>query len=93
MPTQCQCLKDKRILLWDTCNTYGIALGKETKMKYYALTLENEIRLIIPWKETTPPTPIEFCQAISSVWAKSGPDFSFGKPPKIEEFYLNTSME
>tara|TARA_R110000824_G_scaffold81446_12_gene204798 strand:+ start:1461 stop:1649 length:189 start_codon:yes stop_codon:yes gene_type:complete len=58
-------------------------------MKYYALTLENEVKLIIPWKKETPPTPIEFCQAISSVWAKSGPDFSFGKTPMIEEFYID----
>ena len=56
-------------------------------MKYYALTLDNEIKLIIPWQKSQPPTPIEFCQAISSVWAKSGPDFSFGETPLIEQFF------
>ncbi len=56
-------------------------------MKYYALVVENEIKLIIPWKEKESPTPIEFCQAISSVWAKSGPDFSFGKKPEVREFH------
>ena len=56
-------------------------------MKYYALVVESEIKLIIPWKEKESPTPIEFCQAISSVWAKSGPDFSFGKKPEVREFH------
>ena len=55
-------------------------------MKYYALIIENETKLIIPWKNREAPTPIEFCQAISSVWAKSGPDFSFGKTPEVREF-------
>ena len=64
------------------------------EMKYYALTVGGELKLIIPWKEKQPPTPIEFCQAISSVWAKSGADFSYGTPPLVEEFYTNTvSME
>ena len=63
-------------------------------MKYYALTVKDELQLIIPWKEKQPPTPIEFCQAISAVWVKSGADFSFGSPPIVEEFYLNAvSME
>ena len=53
-------------------------------MKYYALSVEGELQLIIPWKEKQPPTPIEFCQAISAVWAKSGADFSFGSPPIVE---------
>ena len=57
-------------------------------MRYYSLTLDNEVRLIIPWKAKQPPTPIEFCQAISAVWAKSGPDFSFGVIPEVKEFCL-----
>ena len=56
-------------------------------MKYYALSVAGELQLINPWKEKQPPTPIEFCQAISSVWAKSGPDFSFGETPLIEQFF------
>jgi len=56
-------------------------------MKYYAIIVDNEIKLIIPWKGKQQPTPIEFCQAISSVWAKSGPDFSFGETPIIEQFF------
>ena len=31
--------------------------------------VDNEIKLIIPWKGKERPTPIEFCQAISAVWA------------------------
>ena len=58
-------------------------------MKYYSLTVDNEVRLIIPWKENRTPTPLEFCQAISAVWAKSGADFSFGVIPEIKEFNLN----
>ena len=58
-------------------------------MKYYALVIEDEVRLIIPWKEDRIPAPLEFCQAISAVWAKSGADFSFGVIPEIKEFNLN----
>ena len=58
-------------------------------MKYYSLTVDNEVRLIIPWKENRTPTPLEFYQAISAVWAKSGADFSFGVIPEIKEFNLN----
>ena len=57
-------------------------------MKYYALVIEDEVRLIIPWKAKQPPTPIEFCQAISAVWARSGADFSFGIPPEVKEIHL-----
>ena len=56
-------------------------------MKYYSLTVNNELKLIIPWNAKQPPKPIEFCQAISAVWAKSGADFSFGSAPLVEEFY------
>lgn len=65
-------------------------VDKGKKMKYYSLIVDNEIRLVIPWGGKEPPTPIEFCQAISSVWAKSGPDFSFGKTPDIEQFFGET---
>ena len=63
-------------------------------MKYYALVVEGEVRLIIPWNEDRIPTPLEFCQAISAVWAKSGADFSFGIVPEVKEFHHNpVSME
>ena len=58
-------------------------------MKYYSLTVDSEVRLIIPWNEDRIPTPLEFCQAISAVWAKSGADFSFGVIPEVKEFCLN----
>ena len=29
-------------------------------MKYYALIVDNEIKLIIPWKGKERPTPIDF---------------------------------
>ena len=63
-------------------------------MKYYALVVEGEVRLIIPWNEDRIPAPLEFCQAISAVWAKSGADFSFGIVPEVKEFHHNpVSME
>ena len=58
-------------------------------MKYYALVVEGEVRVIITWKEDRIPTPLEYCQAISAVWAKSGADFSFGVIPEVKEFCLN----
>ena len=61
-------------------------------MKYYALIVDNEVKLIIPWKGKERPTPIEFCQAISAVWAKSGPDFSFGETPLIEQFFDKSDL-
>ena len=58
-------------------------------MKHYALIVEDEVKLIIPWKEKQAPTPIEFCQAISAVWARSGADFSFGITPTVKEIHLD----
>ena len=51
--------------------------------------MEDEVKLIIPWKEKQAPTPIEFCQAISAVWARSGADFSFGITPTVKEIHLD----
>ena len=72
-------------------NVLGFAAvaDKEVKMKHYALIVEKEVKLIIPWRDEQPPTPIEFCTAISAVWARSGADFSFGITPIVKEIQLD----
>jgi len=43
--------------------------------KYYALKVEEEIVLIIPWDKNIEPTLSSFQFAIAKVWGKLGSDF------------------
>ena len=53
--------------------------------KYYAVYIEKDIRLVIPWSKPEPPVLLEIAQTLSYVWGIVGTDFSFGPPIKIEE--------
>ena len=49
-------------------------------VKYYALKIEDEIKIIIPWKhDNKEPTLRDVAQTMSYVWGKTGTDFSFGE--------------
>jgi len=53
--------------------------------KYYAVYIEKDIRLIIPWSKPEPPVLLDVAQTLSYVWGRVGTDLSFGPPIKIEE--------
>ena len=53
--------------------------------KYYAVYIEKDIRLVIPWSKLNPPELLEIAQTLSYVWGRVGTDLSFGPPIKIEE--------
>jgi len=53
--------------------------------KYYAIYIEKDISLVIPWSKPNPPELLEIAQTLSYVWGIVGTDISFGSPIKIEE--------
>ena len=52
--------------------------------KYYAVYIEKDIRLVIPWSKLNPPELLEIAQTLSYVWGRVGTDLSFGPPIRIE---------
>ena len=53
--------------------------------KYYAVYIEKDIRLVIPWSKPDPPELIDVAQTLSFVWGRGGTDLSFGPTIDIEE--------
>ena len=59
--------------------------------KYYAIYIEKDIRLVVPWSKPNPPEILEIAQNhYRNVWGVVGTDFSFGPPIKIEEVDVHT---
>ena len=52
---------------------------------YYAVYIEKDIRLVIPWSKPDPPELIDVAQTLSFVWGRVGTDLSFGPTIDIEE--------
>ena len=49
-------------------------------INYYALKIEDEIKIIIPWNDKDrEPTLRDVAQTMSYIWGKTGTDFSFGE--------------
>ena len=61
--------------------------------KYYAIYIEKDIRLVVPWSKPEPPEILEIAQTLSYVWGIVGTDFSFGPPIKIEEVDVHTKKK
>ena len=63
--------------------------------KYYAIYIEKDIRLVVPWSKPEPPVLLDIAQTLSYVWGRVGTDLSFGPPIEIEEVnvYKNEKLE
>ena len=63
--------------------------------KYYAVYIDNDIRIVIPWSKANPPELLDIAQTLSYIWGRVGTDLSFGPPIEIEEVnvYKNEKLE
>ena len=61
--------------------------------KYYAVYIEKDIRLVIPWSKLNPPELLEIAQTLSYVWGRVGTDLSFGPPIRIEGVDVHTKKK
>ena len=61
--------------------------------KYYAIYIEKDIRLVIPWYKPDPPELIDVARTLSFVWGRVRTDLSFGPAIEIEEVNVHTKKK
>jgi len=58
--------------------------------KYYAVCIEKDIRLVVPWSKPDPPELLDIAQSLSAVWGRVGTDLKFGPTIEIEEVNVHS---